>query len=117
MRKESLEHAYEHALLAMRLMVFEAELAFQGVEHGLDDLAYRFQLPPTTSCFLACFGRAQEFDTVSSEACLELVRGVPLVTNDRLSVATSEQSGVVFEDVEGDVSFIEFRVRQRERDR
>ena len=57
-REESLEYAYEHALLAVRVMVFKAELAFQGVEHGLDDLADRFQLPPTTSCFLACLGRA-----------------------------------------------------------
>ena len=67
-REESLEYAYEHALLAMRVMVFKAELAFQGVEHGLDDLADRFQLPPTTSCFLSCLGRAQELDTMSGEA-------------------------------------------------
>jgi hypothetical protein len=116
-REEPLEHAYEDALGAVAVMVFKAELAFQGVEHGLDDLTDRFQLPPTTSRFLSCFGRAQELDIMSGEACLELTGGVPFVTDDGLAVTAGEQSGVVFEHVEGDVSFIEFRVRQRERDR
>ena len=32
-REESLEHAHEDALLAVAAVSFQAELAFQGVEH------------------------------------------------------------------------------------
>jgi hypothetical protein len=42
--EESLENAHEDALLAVAAVSFQAELAFQCVEDGLDDLADRFQL-------------------------------------------------------------------------
>ena len=101
----------------MAVVSFQAELAFEGVVDGFDDLAECFELAGTGSWFVAFAGGAQQLRAVLREACLEFGAGVALVRDDRLAVTAREQTVVALEEVDGDVAFIDLGVRQGEGDR
>ena len=81
--------------------------AFQGVVDRFDDLAKRAELRCAAADRLVAACRADEFDAVFGESTLELGGCVALVGDDRLAVAAGEQGGFGFEQVDGDVTFVE----------
>ena len=74
-------------------------------------------MPSAVSCCFSCFGRSEQLNTVLGEPILELGRGVPFVGDEGLAGPIFQESEITLKDVDRDVSFIEFRVRLRERDR
>lgn len=116
-REESLQDSDGDALRAVAAVLFQAELAFQGVVDRFDDLAQRRQLVGAATGSFVLAGRANQFDAVVAKDAFELARDVALVSDERLAGAVSEQARVVVEHVDGDVAFVELGVGQSEGDR
>jgi len=98
-------------------VVFQADLGFQGVVDRFDDLSEASELGCAATATLVGACESDEFDAVFGESAFELARGVSLVGDDGLAGTTGEQTGFGLDQIDRDVSFVEFRVRQRERDR
>ena len=69
--EESLEDPHGDALGAVAAVLFEAELAFEGVVDRFDDLTQRAQLAGAAPRSLVFAGRADQFDAVLGEEAFE----------------------------------------------
>ena len=105
------------ALWAVAAVLFQAELAFQGVVDRFDDLAQRAELAGAAAGSFVFAGRADQLDTVVGEEAFELGRDVALVGDECLAGAAGEQGRVVVEHVDGDVALVDLRVGHSEGDR
>src|SRR6266542_2127524 len=114
--EEALKDAGDDAVVGASAVSFEIELAFQGVVDGLDELAQRFEEPGAGPGFLAFAGGAQERGSLVNQERLEFGAGVTLVGQDDLTGARAEQGVVDLEEVAGDLTLVDLRVGEGERD-
>ena len=95
-------------------MIFEAELALEGVEDGFDPLPDAAE--SAEAGFLALAVRAdQRRAQILGDERFEFPPGEALVTEDELSFA--DEVVVVLKERLGDLAFTDFRVRQAPDDR
>ena len=112
--KESLEHSGDDAARRASTMLFQVELAFQGVVDRFDELAQGLQEPCTRPWWLSGLGRPNQSCVVAGQERLELSRGVALVGQDHLP--GTDQPGLDLEEVPRNLAFVHLGVGQSERD-
>src|SRR5918995_4623488 len=98
-------------------VLFEVELAFEGVVDGLDDLAQRLEELISCSWGLALAGRAQQLEAGVGEGGLEVAAEVVLVGDHDLPGPSGGQVGVGGEDAEQGLALVGLRAGQGEADR
>src|SRR6187431_939830 len=80
--EESLQDPDGDALWAVAAVLFQAELAFQGVVDRLDDLTQRAELTGASAGSFVLAGRADQLDAMVGEDAFELGRDVALVGDE-----------------------------------
>src|SRR5437879_4528842 len=115
--EEALQYSGGDTGVGAAAVAFEIELTLEGVVDGLDDLAERFEQTGTGSRWLGLVGGTQQLHAAVVEEGLELGTGVSLVGDEELPGASLQQLGVGFQQVAGDVTFVDLGVHQRERHR
>src|SRR6266542_2444707 len=98
-------------------VLFEVELALEGVVDGLDDLAQRLEELGSGPRGLALAGRAEQIQIALGQGGLELAAEVVLVPDDDLPGPPGGQLGGGVEDPEQGLAFVGLRAGQREPDR
>ena len=107
------EHA--GALGGVAAVLFEVELAFEGVVDGLDDLAQRFEELGARPFRFSLAGGAQQAKAAVGQDGLEVMTVVVLVRDDDLAVAAGGQGGVR-QDAWQDLPLVGFGAGQGEAD-
>nr|WP_245652879.1 hypothetical protein [Herbidospora sakaeratensis] len=99
-------------------MLFETELAFEGVVDGLDQLPDRLEQQFSwTWCAAVAVGRAQQADTPGGQEPVEFGGDVALAGQDQQSGPGGEQVGFQVADGHQHLAFVDLRVGQGPGDR
>jgi hypothetical protein len=98
-------------------VLFEVELAFEGVVDRLDHLPQRLEQARSGPRRLAGAGRAQQRDAVAVERALKLPAAVVPVGDHRLPRSVGSQRGVGVEDAEQHIPLVGLGAGDGEADR